>query len=209
MTTTVFSDIDWNTPGKQVGTLSLPHSPDDDAWGVIPFAAASIKNGDGPVVLVSGAVHGDEYEGPMVIGELLRQTRVQDVRGQLILLPGFNGPAMRAGRRTSPIDRLNLNRVFPGDPKGTASDRLAHWLVSQAMAGMDGLDDLGRRLLQTHQQQQQSGAFRSAEGNEFIGASRTRLQRHFVMLRAPDRELPVDLDLALHDAIDSTIKRGL
>lgn len=47
MSTTVFSDIDWDQDGKQVGTLHLPHSPDDDAWGVIPFPAASIKTARG------------------------------------------------------------------------------------------------------------------------------------------------------------------
>ena len=149
MTTTVFSDIDWNAPGKQVGTLSLPHSPDDDAWGVIPFAAASIRNGDGPVVVVSGAVHGDEYEGPVVIGELLRQTRVEDVRGQLILLPGFNGPAMRAGRRTSPIDLLNLNRVFPGDDFGAPTQQIARYVADHLFTRADFYLDLhagGRTL---------------------------------------------------------------
>jgi hypothetical protein len=48
MTSTVFTDIDWDKDGKQIGTLNLPHSPDDDAWGVIPFPAASIKNGKRP-----------------------------------------------------------------------------------------------------------------------------------------------------------------
>ena len=51
MTSTVFTDIDWDKNGKQIGTLNLPHSPDDDAWGVIPFPAASIKNGNGPVAV--------------------------------------------------------------------------------------------------------------------------------------------------------------
>ncbi len=129
MSTTVFSDIDWNKNGKQVGPICLPHSPDDDAWGVIPFPAASIKNGEGPVVVVSGAVHGDEYEGPMVIAELLRQTQVSDVRGQLILLPSFNAPAQRAGRRTSPIDHLNLNRVFPGDDFGAPTQQIARYVA--------------------------------------------------------------------------------
>ncbi len=68
MTTTVFSDINWNSFGKQVGVLCLPHSPDDDAWGVIPFPAASIKNGDGPVVVVTGAVHGDAIEAGQLAG---------------------------------------------------------------------------------------------------------------------------------------------
>ena len=92
MTSTVFTDIDWNKDGKQIGTLNLPHSPDDDAWGVIPFPAASIKNGKGPVVVVTGAVHGDEYEGPIVISELMRSIEAHEVAGQLILLPTFNAP---------------------------------------------------------------------------------------------------------------------
>jgi predicted deacylase len=72
MGSTVFCDIDWDLDGRQTGSLFLPHSPDDDAWGVIPFRAASIRNGSGPVVVLSGGVHGDEYEGPIVIAELLR-----------------------------------------------------------------------------------------------------------------------------------------
>ena len=129
MSTTVFSDIDWHQDGKQVGALFLPHSPDDDAWGVIPFSAASIRNGDGPVVVVSGAVHGDEYEGPIVIAELLREIQPNEVQGQLILLPSFNAPAQRVGRRTSPIDHLNLNRVFPGDDFGAPTQQIARYVV--------------------------------------------------------------------------------
>jgi len=149
MTTTVFSDINWNSFGKQVGVLCLPHSPDDDAWGVIPFPAASIKNGDGPVVVVTGAVHGDEYEGPVVISELIRQIQVDDVRGHLILLPSFNAPAMRAGRRTSPIDHLNLNRVFPGDDFGAPTQQIARYVTEHIFDRADFYLDLhagGRTL---------------------------------------------------------------
>jgi predicted deacylase len=149
VTTTVFSDIDWQKQGKQVGTLSLPHSPDDDAWGVIPYPAASIRNGDGPVVVVSGAVHGDEYEGPTVIAELIRQIQPADVQGQLILLPAFNAPALRAGRRTSPIDHLNLNRVFPGDDYGSSTQQIARYVADHVFARADFYLDLhagGRTL---------------------------------------------------------------
>jgi len=149
MDTTVFADIDWSGDGKQVGNLHLPHSPDDDAWGVIPFPVASIKNGSGPVVVVSGAVHGDEYEGPMVIAELMRQTRAEDVAGQLILLPSFNAPAMRAGRRTSPIDKLNLNRVFPGDHRGAPTEQIAAYVAEHIFNRADFYLDLhagGRTL---------------------------------------------------------------
>lgn len=149
MSTTVFSNIDWQRNGKQIGTLHLPHSPDDDAWGVIPYPAASIKNGDGPVVVVSGAVHGDEYEGPVVIAELIRKIKTEDVCGQLILLPSFNAPAMRAGRRTSPIDHLNLNRVFPGDDFGAPTQQIARYVVEHILSRADFYLDLhagGRTL---------------------------------------------------------------
>ncbi|MBA3505497.1 MAG: succinylglutamate desuccinylase/aspartoacylase family protein [Luteimonas sp.] len=149
MSTTVFSDVDWNKAGKQVGSLFLPHSPDDDAWGVIPYPAASIKNGDGPVVVVSGGVHGDEYEGPVVINELVRQIQTEDVQGQLILLPTFNAPALRAGRRTSPIDRLNLARVFPGDDFGTSTQQIARYVADRIFARANFYLDLhagGRTL---------------------------------------------------------------
>ena len=48
-------------------------------------------------MVLTGAVHGDEYEGPIVISELMRNIEAQEVRGQLILLPTFNAPALKAG----------------------------------------------------------------------------------------------------------------
>lgn len=149
MTSTVFTDIDWDKDGKQIGTLNLPHSPDDDAWGVIPFPAASIKNGKGPVVVLTGAVHGDEYEGPIVISELMRNIQAQDVTGQLILLPTFNAPALKAGRRTSPIDQLNLNRVFPGDDYGLPTQQIARYVTDYLFSKANFYIDLhagGRSL---------------------------------------------------------------
>ena len=149
MSTTVFSDIDWDQDGKQLGAMYLPHSPDDDAWGVIPYPAASIKNGKGPVVVVSGAVHGDEYEGPVVISELIRQIEASDVAGQLILLPAFNAPALKAGRRTSPIDHLNLNRVFPGDHHGSPTQQIVRYVADHIFSRTDFYIDLhsgGRTL---------------------------------------------------------------
>ena len=149
MTSTVFTDIDWDKDGKQIGTLNLPHSPDDDAWGVIPFPAASIKNGKGPVVVLTGAVHGDEYEGPIVISELMRNIEAQEVTGQLILLPTFNAPALKAGRRTSPIDQLNLNRVFPGDDYGLPTQQIARYVTDHLFSKANFYIDLhagGRSL---------------------------------------------------------------
>ena len=52
--TTIFTDIDYDKPGKQVGYLHLPHSPHRDAWGTIAMPIAVIAHGQGPTVLATG-----------------------------------------------------------------------------------------------------------------------------------------------------------
>jgi hypothetical protein len=46
----------------------------------------------------------------------------------VIVIPALNYPAYRAGTRTSPIDRVNLNRSFPGKRDGTVTEMLAHYI---------------------------------------------------------------------------------
>ena len=112
----IFTDIDYEKDGRQVSFLRLPYSPHTDAWGVIPIPIAVIKNGRGPTVLLMGGNHGDEYEGPIVLGRLLRGLDPGSIRGRLIFLPAANLPAVAAGRRVSAVDDKNMNRTFPGDP---------------------------------------------------------------------------------------------
>ncbi len=128
VTTTLTTDIDFARPGKQVGTLRLPYSPDDDAYGFIPIPIAVIANGEGPTVLITGGVHGDELEGPLVIGELIRGVQPSDVRGRLILVPCTNAPAVNAGTRTSPIDKRNMAREFPGAVFGDPTQQITHYV---------------------------------------------------------------------------------
>ncbi|MEW9808273.1 succinylglutamate desuccinylase/aspartoacylase family protein [Mesorhizobium sp. ZMM04-5] len=117
--------VDFDKPGKQIGVFHVPLSSHDDAWGVIPVPVAVIKNGEGPTVILEGGNHGDEYEGPITLGELIRGLDPAEVSGRLIFIPAINQPAVVAGRRVSPIDGLNLNRTFPGDPLGTTTQQIA------------------------------------------------------------------------------------
>jgi predicted deacylase len=52
------------------------------------------------------------------------------VRGRVIILPAANLPAAMDGARVSPIDQGNLNRAFPGDPHGTPTFAIAHYIDS-------------------------------------------------------------------------------
>ncbi|MDJ0629776.1 MAG: succinylglutamate desuccinylase/aspartoacylase family protein [Rhodobacter sp.] len=124
----ITSEVDLDASGKQTGFLRLPHSTHQSAYGWIPIPVVSIRNGDGPVVLMLAGVHGDEYEGQIALSSLARDLALDDITGQLIILPMTNAPAARAATRTSPIDGGNLNRTFPGDPHGTPTQVIAHFL---------------------------------------------------------------------------------
>ena len=64
------------------------------------------------------------------------------LQGRVILLPMANFPAAKAGYRTSPIDDGNLNRSFPGDPTGTVTQVIAHYIESVLMRMADYAIDL-------------------------------------------------------------------
>ncbi len=141
-TSIINTDIDFDRNGKQVSKLNLPHSPHNDAWGVMPIPIAVIKNGAGPTVLLEGGNHGDEYEGPIILGRMIRDLDPAEIQGRLIIIPAINTPAVIAGRRTSPVDGLNFNRCFPGDPLGTMTQQIVHYVHDVLFGMADAFLDL-------------------------------------------------------------------
>lgn len=125
--TLITSEVDFAAEGKQSGYLRVPHSTHRSAYGWIAVPVTVLRNGTGPTLVLSAGVHGDEYEGQIAVASLARQLDASDIRGRLILLPVVNMPAAEAGTRVSPVDGGNLNRLYPGDPKGTPSEMIAHY----------------------------------------------------------------------------------
>jgi len=117
--------LDLAAPGVRHGFLRLPYSRDDSAWGSVMIPITVVANGEGPTALLTGGNHGDEYEGPIALFDLARRLRPEEVSGRVIIVPAMNYPAFRAGTRTSPIDKGNLNRTFPGRPDGTVTQKIA------------------------------------------------------------------------------------
>lgn len=135
--TPVSTDIDFSRDGKQTGYLRLPHSVHRSAYGWIPFPIACLRNGDGPSIFLSAGVHGDEYEGQVAMSRLICDLEASDIRGRIIILPMANFPAGMAGLRVSPIDDVNLNRAFPGNPAGTPTQIIAHFIETVLLPGSD------------------------------------------------------------------------
>lgn len=125
----ITATVDFSADGIQHGHLRLPWSRDDSAWGSIPIPVTVVKRGEGPTALLTGANHGDEYEGPIALFDLARNLRAEEVTGRIIIVPAMNYPAFKAGTRTSPIDKGNLNRSFPGRPDGTVTQKIADYFT--------------------------------------------------------------------------------
>jgi predicted deacylase len=97
----------------------------------------------GPRLTVLAGVHGCEYVGMAALREFVAEVNPATLSGVITAVPVVNLPAYTS--RTPfvvPADGKNLNRCFPGDPKGTYSDVLAHHVFERFIRGADYLIDL-------------------------------------------------------------------
>jgi len=134
--------IPLDASGVQHGHLHLPHSRDDSAYGAIMIPITVIVNGDGPTVLLTGGNHGDEYHGPLALTKLVNAIDLDEVTGRIIVVPYMNYPAFVAAARNSPIDGANLNRVFPGSPTGTVTQKIADFMTRELLPLADAVLDI-------------------------------------------------------------------
>jgi N-alpha-acetyl-L-2,4-diaminobutyrate deacetylase len=142
MTNPISATIDFELDGLQHGFLQIPHSRNDSAWGSIMLPITVAKNGDGPGAILTGANHGDEYEGPIALHDLANNIDIDKLRGRVILIPMMNYPAFQAATRVSPIDQLNMNRVFPGQAPGTITQLIADYFTTTLLPMCDYVLDI-------------------------------------------------------------------
>lgn len=126
----VITSLDFDQPGKQQGFLQVPYSHNLGGWANVMVPITTVARGKGPTVLVLGGNHGDEYQGQIAIMKLARELQPGQVTGRIILIPSLNFPAARAATRLSPLDGMNMNRAFPGDPEGAVTSQVAHYLTT-------------------------------------------------------------------------------
>jgi len=97
----------------------------------------------GPTLFVNGGLHGAEYPAIEAVIRLGKTLDPANIRGTVILMPVLNLPAFR--NRTPfvcPVDNVNPNRVFPGDPNGSYSEQMVYALVNEFIAHADAYIDL-------------------------------------------------------------------
>lgn len=95
---------------------------------------------EGPTLFVCAAIHGDELNGVEIIKRLLTRKALQSMRGTLLAVPVVNVHGFLDLSRYLP-DRRDLNRSFPGSPKGSIASRTAHTFVTEIVSKADfGID---------------------------------------------------------------------
>lgn len=94
----------------------------------------------GPVMFISGAVHGDEINGVEIIRRVIKSKALRYLRGTLIAVPVVNVYGFVNKSRYLP-DRRDLNRSFPGSAKGSMAGKLAHRFLHDIVSHCDyGID---------------------------------------------------------------------
>jgi predicted deacylase/SAM-dependent methyltransferase len=97
----------------------------------------------GKTVLVTAGIHGGEYVGIQAAVELAAEIRPEQVSGRIILVKAVCREAFEHRQGSiSREDHKNLNQVFPGDPEGTVTERLACALTATLYPEADYYIDL-------------------------------------------------------------------
>ncbi|WP_029063902.1 succinylglutamate desuccinylase/aspartoacylase family protein [Labrenzia sp. DG1229] len=144
------TSLDLDKDGIQKGYIDVPVSLDLSAWSNQRVPIYSFKNGQGPSLLLLGGAHGDEFEAPVVLSNFANGgIDAAKIRGQVIIVPALNLPAVMNGSRLSPLDGGNMNRAFPGNPRGSPTERIADFVSCELISRADVVLDLhsgGRSL---------------------------------------------------------------
>ena len=140
------AEVDFDRPGKSHYRLAF-HL--DSGWGfslvpltVINGLRAAAPGSAPPGIAVFGGTHGNEWEGQVAVKRLCQELDPSDISGRVILMPQLSQSACAANQRVSPYDNVNMNRAFPGNPRGSISYRIADFVKSRVFPKVRVVIDL-------------------------------------------------------------------
>ncbi|HEV8657101.1 MAG TPA: M14 family metallopeptidase [Thermoanaerobaculia bacterium] len=127
-------------PGeKSSGWIEVPKGVDDGTR--IPVSVISGAK-SGPVLALIGGTHGYEYTSIIALERLLPKLDPARMSGSVIIVHIANPPTFYGRRIYYGPDGKNLNRMYPGDPNGTISERIAYAITNEVIEKATHLADL-------------------------------------------------------------------
>ena len=101
----------------------------------IPIIVERSKK-EGPVVLLTAGLHGDEINGTEIVRELIVQKINKPKRGTIICIPVINIFGFVNQTREFP-DGRDLNRIFPGSKTGSLASQFAYYIIKEILPHID------------------------------------------------------------------------
>ncbi len=125
--------------GSRPATL---HEEDTLESGALPVTVVTGPSA-GPTVTFVAGVHGGKVAAIRAVERLRRELDGQLLAGRVLLVSPVNAAGYHAGlAQLSPLDSLNLNRVFPGRTNGAPTERLAARVMREIVSQSDFLVDM-------------------------------------------------------------------
>jgi hypothetical protein len=142
----VRSKADFELLGASVApgdTARLAWEPDNSFAGIAVPTPVLVVNGvfEGAVLCLTAAVHGDELNGIEMVRRVMFDIDASKLAGTVVGVPIVNLLGFKRSSRYLP-DRRDLNRYFPGNPRGSSASRIAHSFFSEVVTHCDVLIDL-------------------------------------------------------------------
>jgi len=91
---------------------------------------------DGPTILLSAGLHGDEINGVEIVRQIIIQKINKPKTGTIICIPVINVFGFINQKREFP-DGRDLNRIFPGNKSGSLASRFAYHLLNEVLPQVD------------------------------------------------------------------------
>ncbi len=128
---------------RELATIASVALPINERWALRRCRYAPDNGGNGRVCIATG-IHGDEMMGQYILYHIARRIRKTPnaLLGTVDLYPMLNPLGLDVLERTAPTGtQLDMNRAFPGRPKGTPLESLCHSIM-QDMLGADLVLDI-------------------------------------------------------------------
>ena len=136
------SDIDFAKPGKHHYQVAFQMDSNRGS-SLIPLTVINGLSGPSEKNVVAfGGTHGNEYEGQVSVKRLCHDLDPSSMRGRVILIPQLSQSSCVANRRESPLDGVNMNRAFPGNPRGTISYRISNFVKTHIFPQVHAVIDI-------------------------------------------------------------------
>ena len=133
-----------------VSRTTLRVGKDQTASPIEIDVLVSRGNIDGPRLWLQACLHGDEPGGMQLVHAFLESLDLSRLVGTIIAVPVGNPLAFTQRQRRSPVDDIDINRVFPGKVDGSSSEQFAHILWKEIAKKADFLIDIHAASLECH-----------------------------------------------------------